>query len=378
MRYTRDPGSARLYWSHPSPAHPMSKPSVEDQLASIQKLRTSGGEQADIAAQLKIYVQQKNNLVVARAADLARNLDLRALIPALTAAFQRFLDAVDTSAPVSKNDKTDKSDPQCWAKNALSKALHHLGCEDAGLFLRGMHTHQFEPVWGGQSDVAGTLRANCAHALVDCHELTHHATLVHLLDLVNDKDKTVRAEIMRAIAAAGGDGASLLLRLRALTPGSEEPASRPEIVGYCYAGILALEGVSAVPFVARFLADRDDCSAEAALALGETRTPEALQALLACLQPPAEITSARSWRPQPHLEPDFAAALLTGIALTRHAKAIDTLIDLVATESNYAEPALEALATANFGDEVKKRLETVMAKVENTRINRTYQRVFPR
>lgn len=352
----------------------MSKPSVEDQLASIRELRLSGGDPADVAAQLKIYLPQKNNLVVARAADLARDLDLRELLPDLAAAFQRFLDAPDKPSSSSKNDKTSKTDPQCWAKNALSKALHHLGCEDAGLFLRGMHTHQFEPVWGGQSDVAGTLRANCAHALVDCHELTHHAMLVHLLDLVADKDKAVRAEIVRAIAAAGGDGASLLLRLRALTPGREEP----EIIGHCYAGILSLEGVPAVPFVARFLVDQNDYSAEAALALGETRTPEALEALLACLRPPADSASPRSWRPQPYLEPDFAAALLTGIALTRHATAIDTLLDLVTTESSYAEPALEALATANFGDEVKDRLTAVMAKIDNTRINRTYQRVFPR
>ncbi len=352
----------------------MSKLSVEDQLASIQKLRASGGDEQDAATKLKVYLQQKNNLVVARAADLARDLDLRALLPDLAAAFQRFLDSPEKSSSSTKNDTSAKSDPQCWAKNALSKALHHLGCEDAGLFLRGMHTHQFEPVWGGQSDVAGTLRANCAHALVDCHELTHHATLVHLLDLVADKDKAVRAEVIRAIAAAGGDGATLLLRLRALTSAGEEP----EIIGHCYAGVLALEGVSAVPFIARFLEDQNDYSAEAALALGETRTPEALEALLACLRPPADSADRRSLRPQSYLEPDFAVALLTGIALTRHATAIDTLIEMVATESNYAEPALEALATANFGGEVKDRLTAVMAKIDNTRIDRTYQRVFPR
>ncbi len=351
----------------------MSKLSVEDQLASLQKLRVSGADPADIAAQLRPLLQQKNNLLVARAADLARDLDLRELLPHLAAAFERFLDAAE-NPPATKNDKTPKSDPQCWAKNALSKALHHLGCEDAGLFLRGMHTHQFEPVWGGQSDVAGTLRSNCAHALVDCHELTHHATLIHLLDIVADKDKSVRAEAMRAIAAAGGDGASLLLRLRALASAGEDA----EIIGHCYAGLLALEGVSAVPFVARFLAGQDDRSAEAALALGETRTPEALEALLACLRQPSEQATQRAWRPQPHLEPDFAAALLTGIALTRHATAIDTLIDLVATESSFAEPALEALATASFGQDVKARLASIMTKVDNTRINRSYQNLFPR
>lgn len=364
----------------------MSKLSVEDQLASIHQLRVAVGSLApeELTAQLKLLLQQKNNLVVARSADLARELDQRSLLPDLAIAFEHFFDTSEKSPPGAKNNKasTSRTDPQCWAKNALSKALHHLGCEDASLFLRGMHTHQYEPVWGGQSDVAGTLRANCAHALVDCHELTHHAILRHLLDLVSDKDKNVRAEVVRAIAAAGGDSASLLLHLRAITSSSEPSDSRPEIMGHCCSGLLALEGIVAVPFVARFLAAQDDCSAEAALALGETRTPEALEALLDCLRPPSENTSLRSstdgrrqrWRL--HLEPEFAVALLTGIALTRHAKAIDTLIDLIATASSLAEPALEALATANLGKDVQARLATVMRNIDTERLTLSYQRLF--
>ncbi len=361
----------------------MSKQGVEEQLAAIQKLRGSPDAPTDdISEQVRAYLQQRNNLVVARATDVARERGLRMLVPELRSTFQRFLDAGeknDTGAKksIAKGDKSLKSDPQCWAKNALSKALHHLGCDDAGLFLQGMRTHQYEPVWGGQSDVAGTLRSNCAHALVDCHELTHQATLLHLLELVADKDKAVRNESVRAIAAAGGDGAILLLRMRALTAAGEPLESRPEIMGTCYAALLSLEGVVAVPFVARFLQEQDDCSAEAALALGETRTPAALEALLACLQAPAESSKTRSWRPQPHLEPAFAAALLTGIALTRHAKGIDTLIALVATESALAEPALEAMATANFSNEVRERLAAAIQKTEGTRIRLSYQALFP-
>jgi hypothetical protein len=345
----------------------MAKASIEDQLAILRQLRASAGsdEPAEIADKLRPFLRQANNLLVGRAADLARELDARVLLPDLVSAFERFLDA------------PAKSDPQCWAKNALSKALHHLGCDRSALFLEGMRLHQYEPVWGGQSDVAGTLRANCAHALIDCHELTHQDQLLHLLSLAADIDKAVRAEVMRAITAAGGDSAILLLRLRALTAGPEED---PSVIGQCYAGVLSLEGTAAVPFVAQFLSNQDDCSAEAAVALGETRTPEALAALLACLRPaePSEpLPRVRMRRPDTLLDPVFASVFLSSIALTRQPLAIETLLDLVASESSYAEAAIEALANAGFGEDVRQRLAIIVQKLDNARITRTHQRHFP-
>ena len=51
------------------------------------------------------------------------------------------------------------------SKNALSRSLATLEHPDAGVFLRGMRHIQMEPIWGGRSDTAGTLRATCALAL---------------------------------------------------------------------------------------------------------------------------------------------------------------------------------------------------------------------
>ncbi len=345
----------------------MSRISVEEQLAALQLLRSEAPDRSSAAVitQLRPYLLQQNNLVIARAADLARELELSPLLNELIAVFRRLLDA------------PPKKDPQCWAKNAVSKALHHLGCDDSTLFLQGMRVHQFEPVWGGQSDVAGTLRSNCAHALVDCRQLTHQALLLHLLELADDEDKAVRAEAIRAIAAAGGDGAILLLRMRALAASSEPPESRPEIMGHCYAALLSLEGTAAIPFLVRFLKAQDDCSAEAALALGASRTPEALDALLRYLQPPADTIAPRISHPPVYLEPAFAVALLTGIALTRHPKAIDTLLELVATESTLSEAALDALATANLGSDVTDRLAAIVNRLESSRMTRLHHKYFP-
>jgi HEAT repeat protein len=340
----------------------MAKASIEEHLATLQELRASAAsaDKEEIAASLRAFLKQPNNLIVARAADLTRELDLGALLPELIAAFQNFL------------DKPAKADPQCWAKNALSKTLHHLGHDEAQLFLQGMRLHQFEPTWGGQSDVAGTLRANCAHALIDCHELTHQALLLHLLELIADEDKSVRAEVLRAITQAGGDSAILLLRMRALLPKDEDPS----VIGQCYAGLLSLEGTAAIPFVAQFLRKQDEFSGEAAVALGETRTPEAFAALIACLQSPR--SSDKPFRPDAYLEPEFASVLLSSIVLTRQPQAIETLLELVATESSYAEPALEALANGGFNADILERLKATVDKLDSPRIHRYYNKHFAR
>jgi HEAT repeat protein len=349
----------------------MSKASVEEQLASLQALRVASVslDQQAAAARLRPFLQQPNHLVVARAADLARELECHPALDDLIAAFRRFLEG------------PEKKDPQCWAKNALSKAMHQLGCDDARLYLAGLRLHQYEPVWGGQSDVAGTLRANCAHALIDCHQLSHHALLLHLLEVVTDDDKSVRAEALRAIAQAGGESAMLLLRLRALTAGEEDPS----VIGHCYAGLLSLEGVAAVPFVAKFLRKQDDFSAEAAVALGETRTPEALAALLACLRPSSEARDVSPRVPRVRaypgkdafLEPWFATVLLSAIALTRQPEAVDSLLTLISEESSHAEAAIEALASAGYGKDTLDRLATIVHCLDNARITRTYKQHFP-
>jgi len=347
-----------------SPKTTAARVGIEAQLATLRELCGTVSDPQQTVERLRPFLKQTNNLIVARAADVACEMDARALLPELIAAFERFLDA------------PAKSDPQCWAKNALSKALHHLGCDNSALFIRGIRTHQLEATWGGQSDVAGTLRANCAHALIDCHELTHHALLLHLLELVADPDKSVRGEAMRAIAQAGGEAAALLLRLRILIGKDEEP----DVFGHCFAGLLSLEGTAAVPFVARFLEDEDDRSSEAAVALGETRTPEAFAALLACLQRSSashEFVPGRLRKLTGILEPAFAAVLLSSIALTRQAEAVETLLKLVENESTYAEDAIEALANAGFGEEVQRRLVALVQRIDNARINRCYQRHFP-
>ena len=308
------------------------KRAFEEQIAALDELRQLPEDAR--TEPLRKALGGKNNFLVAKAADLVREFQLAALLPELLAAFDRFF------------EHPSKSDPQCWAKNAISRALAALEHQDAEVFLRGMRHIQLEPVWGGQSDTAGTLRATCSFALVQCRSLTEADLLSHLVDLFGDKDKTVRAEVARAIEQVGSTSAALLLRLRAVL-GAEEP----EVLGACYGGVLHIEGSGAIRWVARFLATGDDSAAEAALAIAGTHSAEGFEALKASLAG-ANGHSQDPW---------FRSALLSAIALTRQEPAVEFLMELVRTESLDAEAAIEAVLRSVPSAEIVKRLEKLAA-----------------
>lgn len=256
-------------------------------------------------------------------------MNLTELTDALLEAFDRFF------------ENPEKTDPQCWAKNAVSRTLAAFEFQEPEVFLRGMRHIQMEPVWGGRSDTAGTLRATCALALVQCRTLSEAELLAHLVDLFADKDKSVRTEVARAIEQVGSESAALLLRLRA-NLGTDEP----EVLGACYAGVLRIEGVKAIPWAARFLVGADEAAGEAALAIAGTHSTEAADALRKALAEAHE-----RW---------FRSVLLSTLGLTRQDSAMEFLLDLVKAESLDAEAAIEAIVRSIPSEETRKRLENVV------------------
>ena len=303
------------------------KRQFEQQIAALDAL--GNAPEATRLAPLRKALAHKNNFIAARAADLAREFHVRDLAPDLLQAFARFF------------ENPEKSDPQCWAKNAISRALAALEFQEPEVFLRGMRHTQLEAVWGGRSDTAATLRATCAFALVQCRGLSQDDLLRDLVDLLADPDKTVRAEVVRAIEQVGSASASLVLRLRAALAHDE-----PEVLGACYRGVLGLEGVSAIQWVSRFLPRGDDAAGEAALAIAGTHSSQALETLQENLN-----TTQDSW---------FRSVLLSAIALTRQDAAFEFLLDLVKSESLDAERALEALVRSMPSPEIRQRLEKMV------------------
>lgn len=313
------------------------KRQFDEQIAALDRLRQQPEEPRTDA--LRKPLGGKNNFLVAKAADLVREFRLPALIPELLTAFDRFF------------ENAEKSDPQCWAKNAISRALATFEHQDPDVFLRGMRHIQLEPVYGGLSDSAATLRSTCAFALVQCHSVREEDLLAHLVELLGDKDKSVRTEVVRAIEQVGSNSAALLLRLRAIL-GADEP----EVLGACYAGILRIEGVRAIPWVARFLASSDDSAGEAALAIAATRSPEGFAALRNCM------TDA--------IDPWFRSVVLSAIALTRQDDALEFLLELVRKESLDAERAVEAVLRSAPSPEVTEGLRKLV--MGNSRLERVF------
>lgn len=304
----------------------MANRGFDEQMSALDALKGHKLD-ADSLALVRKSLSHRNNFIVAKAARLAEENDRGELLPDLLAAFDRFF----TNA--------EKTDPQCWAKNALCRTLAKLECRDKDVFLRGLRHHQYEPTWGGRSDSAGTLRASCAHALIACNGLENHELLVLLLEPLVDEDKSVRLETVRALAQLG-EIAVPVLRLRAMI--KSKPREEAEVLGQCFSALLAIEQQAAISFVAGFLGAGDDASGEAAFALADTRSPAALAALMR-----RQKEFADEW---------FTGVLLSAIALTRLPEAVDFLIGIIDREEREAPRAIEALSRAATGDDLRTRL----------------------
>jgi HEAT repeat protein len=292
----------------------VSNRNVEEQIERLSRVRDAGPG-PDATAALRKALNDRVGLIVAKAAKVALALDARELIPDLAAAFERMFED-----PV-------KRDPQCWAKNAIAQALVQMDHRDSAAWLRGARHIQMEPVWNGQEDTAGTLRGVCMLALAAGTDMRRDIALQTLVDGLADQSATVRADAARAVAQMGGDEAPLLLRLKARVGDRELP-----VVGQVFDCLLALEGASAIPFLSGFLhSGSEDVAAEAALALGSCRFPEAIVAL------------EGAW--QKTHNPDLKAAVARALATSRQERARAFLADVAENgrliDARIAREALE-------------------------------------
>ena len=234
---------------------------VQGELEKMSLLRDASETEASAA--LRKALSDRVNVIVAKAAKIAADRQLRELTPDLLHAFDRLFDK-----PVDR-------DPQCWGKNAISKALVDLDHRDSAPYLRGIRHVQMEPVWGGQEDTASTLRGTCVLALAACSDIRREDALRELVDRMTDSAVPVRVEAARAVAQMGGDEGPLLLRLKART-GDEEP----RVIGQVFDSLLQVERDAGLAFVGEFLRSKDEAvREEAALAMGASRMPRAVELL---------------------------------------------------------------------------------------------------
>src|SRR5262245_26147515 len=130
----------------------MASRKLEDRLEQLRQLRSQGPSES-VDGLLRKALNDRSNLIVAEAAKIVAEQHRSPLIPELLSSFARLFED-----PV-------KTDPKCWGKSAIVKALVALEYDVSAPFVRASQHVQMEPVWGGQEDAAIHLRANAVLAL---------------------------------------------------------------------------------------------------------------------------------------------------------------------------------------------------------------------
>jgi HEAT repeat protein len=283
------------------------------------------------SAAIKPFLSDKHFRVVAKAATLAGERSLPDLTADLLSAYARFL-----ADPV-------KRDPNCIAKGAIARALVSLGCEDVGFYLDGSRYRQLEPVWGGSADTAIDVRCSCAMGLVGTG---YTRAIQELTTLLNDPESRARAGAARAISCGNPREAEAVLRLKVLV-GDEEA----EVIGECFTGILSIAPLECLPLVATHLSGENEGVRDfAALALGESRNPKAVEYLRTAWD------AAGSFG-------DFPVVLIRAAALNRTEAAFDWLISIIETGAKaHADAAVEALAVYERNTKLNERVQQALAR----------------
>lgn len=301
---------------------PGKRASVDAQLALLEATSAEASS-AEAHARLREALRIGPGLVAARAAKIVREHALEAFDDDLIAAFHRLL--IDRV----------KNDPACLGKLAVLEALDFGSHPDATIFLEATRIFQPEPAWGPPVDTAGGVRARGVLALA---RLAHPDLSLVAGGLLADPASPVRQAAAEALSANGDRTLAGALALR-WALGDEDPL----VLLACMSGLLALAPDHALPRLRDALHGPDDGARElAALVLGPSTRPEALEMLLAHLEA-APRASER-------------APTLRALGLQRNDRALAVLLEIVETGAiQDAEAALSGLAARRFDPGVRER-----------------------
>jgi HEAT repeat protein len=272
---------------------------------------------------LRQILKSKQSTAIAQAVKVIADAEIHDLIPELVAAF----------APLMTNGA--QTDPSCKAKQRIADALYKMEYSEADFFLQGIRYVQMEPVWGGSVDTAAALRGTCALGLV---RMNYAQVMTELVDLLADSDAEARIGAIRAIAYTNRPEAMPLLRFKAHTG---DP--NPQVLSECFQALLNLAPADSVPLVARFLDSSPEISEMAALALGESRHPQAFEPL-------------KAWWHKTH-DRELRLTGLLAIAMLRQDIALNFLISLVETSGRDREGAIAALKMYQSDEALWQRVQ---------------------
>ena len=185
---------------------------------------------AESLAVLRAVLAGRSAHAAAKAAAIAGEFELAALVTDLATAFERFLVQPvksDPAAPPRRRSRTRSTGSARPSSPSIRNGIRHV---------------QMEPVWGGKADTATALRGTCALALVRVHDPDY---LIEIADLLADREAPARKMAAQALAYSENPAAVPLLRLKALL-GDEDP----QVLGECLLALLAIAPRPSLDFVA--------------------------------------------------------------------------------------------------------------------------------
>lgn len=318
---------------------------AEEALQRLRELEAAEPDDNAVVAVAK-FLKDRSNRVAAKAAHLAAEWRRDDLAADLENAFNRFL-----KNPV-------KTDPGCTAKLAIVETLTAVAQPAWDVFLAGAYHVQKEPAWGPPIDTAPALRGLCGRALA---ALGHSdAYRIHAL-LLTDSEPVTRGIAVETLANVPTESSELLLRMKVLTGDSD-----PGVLADAFRALMTIAPEDSLELVASALTTEDfDTFQAAALALGESRLPEAFDRLRAAWLD-AETDAHRE-------------ALALPIALIRDESAFDFLLKAVSEARNpVAVAAVEALALFQTDAERSRSVEAAVDARGSNEVSRAFQKAFDR
>ncbi len=320
----------------------MSRPKTT--AAALKQLSDEGdGTDKDQATEtLRAALSSGTSAVVAQAAELAGRLALPRLARDLCTTFERF------------SGDGMRADRYCAAKVAIVNALRQLKIERAAPYLSGMTCYWPARPNRGSRDTAAELRIAAAYAH---SELGSALEVDELAGLLADPTEDVRLAAVHCVAALGGAICGPLLRLKILL-GDDSPS----VMAAGFEEILACDKVKHFSVVADYLDSEDSrVRAHAALAIGQSRAPGALEILTA------------KWRST--FDDDFKPDLLIAIALLRDDRAVEFLLSLLEEHRSTARDALAALAHCHM-PRVRQQVEEAIERISDRELRRQFEELF--
>ncbi len=321
---------------HPDP--------VEQALERLSALKHEAENPAAVAEELKTFLKNRSNLIVAKAAKVTCEKRAAGLVPDLAAAFHRFM------------KDPHKLDKGCAALTEIVAALYELDYLEPEIYLAGIHHVQMEGSFGPPVDAAAKLRGLSALGLA---RTRHPHALDRIVTLLVDAWPEARLGAVRSLATNGGEAGALLLKLKVLTGENE-----PDVLAECFAGLLAVAPETSLQLIANYVDSEDPAFADAALfALASSRSPAALDFF-------KEKWSATRTGP-------LRKALLLGIATFRSDAAIEfLLLQLRESSTQIAKEVIPALALFRDNERVTAEVEAIVSKRKDKGLEQVFREQF--